>query len=144
MFRTSTTDLAGVPGMFGDGLAHWHGVSRALSTHWYHLSVRRWIEGRLVRGEEMLNDEPRLHEMLQAQDDQFIVEDVQVVTPARLNGGEHWRMERLASLALGYDKNDCPVCLLEVESGRVYNDSSDADFDPANLSKVRELYRAPA
>ena len=144
MFRTSTTELAGVPGMFGDGLAHWHGVSRALSTHWYHVSVRRWVEGRFVRGEEMLNDEPRLHEMLKAQDEQFIVDDVQVVTPGRLNGGEHWRMERLSSLSLGFDKSDCAVCLLEVESGKVYNDSFDANFDPATLTQVRELYRAPA
>lgn len=25
--------------MFGDGLLHWHGVSRALATHWYHVAV---------------------------------------------------------------------------------------------------------
>ncbi len=130
--------------MFGDGLTHWHGVSRALATHWYHVSVKRWVEGRFVTQAELLNDEPRLHEMLEAQCDQFIVEDVQVVTPARLNGSKYWRMERLTSLAIGVDKNDCPVCLLEVESGDVYSDSFDADFDRANLSKVRELYRAPA
>ncbi|WP_102885343.1 hypothetical protein [Pseudomonas putida] len=144
MFRTNAADIAGVPGMFGDGLAHWHGVSRALATHWYHVSVKRWVEDRFVTQAELLNDEPRLHEVLEAQCDQFIVEDVQVVTPARLNGSKYWRMERLTSLAIGFDKNDCPVCLLEVESGGVYNNSCDADFDRANLSKVRELYRAPA
>ncbi|HDS1060530.1 TPA: hypothetical protein QDZ50_003893 [Pseudomonas putida] len=142
MFRTHLNEMAGVPGMFGEGLSHWHSISRSLSTHWYHLSVKRLVEGRFIRSEEMLNDEPRLHELLKAQNDEFVVEDVQVVTPGRLNGSERWRMERLTSVSLGFDRNDCPVCLLEVESGEIYNDSCDADFDRASLSKVRELYRA--
>ncbi|MBF8764250.1 hypothetical protein IR009_03325 [Pseudomonas putida] len=143
MFRTNATDIAGVPGMFGEGLAHWHGVSRALATHWYHVSVKRRMEGRLVSSEEMLNDEPRLHELVSAQGDDLVIEDVQVITPARLNGTERWLMERLRSVSLGFDKNGCPVCLLEVESGEIYNDSHERELDHGSLRQLRELYRAP-
>ncbi|WP_313432249.1 hypothetical protein, partial [Pseudomonas sp.] len=121
MFRSHQADMAGIPGMFGDGLMHWHGVSRALATHWYHVNVKRRIDGRFVSSQEMLNDEPKLHELVSAQDDDLQIDDVQVVTPARLNGTATWRMERLKSVSMGFDRNDCPVCLLEVERGQIYN-----------------------
>jgi hypothetical protein len=142
MFRSHQADMAGIPGMFGEGLMHWHGVSRALASHWYHVSVKRRMDGRYVSSEELLNDEPRLHELVSAQSDDLQIEDVQVVTPSRLNGSRGWRMERLRSVSLGFDKNDCPVCLLEVESGEIYNDSHERSFDRASLRKVKELYRA--
>ncbi|UWS65544.1 hypothetical protein [Pseudomonas mosselii] len=143
MFRSHQADMAGIPGMFGDGLMHWHGVSRALATHWYHVSVKRRIDGRFVSSQEMLNDEPKLHELVSAQGDDLQIDYVQVVTPARLNGTATWRMERLKSVSMGFDRNDCPVCLFEVESGQIYNDSHEGGFDHDSLRQVRELYRAP-
>ncbi|UXH38810.1 hypothetical protein [Pseudomonas promysalinigenes] len=143
MFRSHQADMAGIPGMFGDGLMHWHGVSRALATHWYHVSVKRRIDGRFVSSQEMLNDEPKLHELVSAQGDDLQIDYVQVVTPARLNGTATWRMERLKSVSMGFDRNDCPVCLLEVESGQIYNDYHEDGFDHGSLRQVRELYRAP-
>lgn len=58
-------DQADPVGMFGDGLAHFHAVSRSLATHWYHVSLKRRHEDRFVAYEEMLNDEPRLVELLE-------------------------------------------------------------------------------
>jgi len=81
MFRTYQSDIAGIPGMFGDGLSHWHGVSRALHSHWYHVTVERREDGRFVACVEMLNDEPRLVELLMSQDESLVVQEVQVVTP---------------------------------------------------------------
>lgn len=60
MFRSHLADMAGIPGMFGDGLMHWHGVSRALATHWYHVSVQRFEDGQFRDQTEMPNDEARL------------------------------------------------------------------------------------
>jgi hypothetical protein len=57
------TDMAGIPGMFGNGLLHWHGVFRALATHSYHFSFQRRHESKFVAYEE-LNDEPMLVELL--------------------------------------------------------------------------------
>lgn len=48
MFRTLDSDLIGVPGMFGEGVSHWNGVSRLLRTPWYHLTLSVENEGRLV------------------------------------------------------------------------------------------------
>jgi hypothetical protein len=143
MFCTHESEKAGSVGMFGDGLAHWHGVSRALKTPWYHVSVKRWQDDRFVSIEEFVNDETRLYELLSQQDETLKVSEVQVVTPWWVNGGESWKMERLQSLSMGCNSHDVPICILEVEGGAVYHDSHDPDFDAAALRKVRVIYQSP-
>jgi hypothetical protein len=140
MFRTSMEDQAGFVGMFGDGLAHWHSVSRGLPTHWYHVSIKRRHEDRFFPYEEFLNDEPRLVQLLCSQGEDLIIEEVQVVTPRRMNQ-QGWRMEKLKVLSMGFDGAEVPVCILEVENGRRYTDSFESDFRPQSLTGLKELYR---
>ncbi len=134
-------DQAGPVGMFGDGLAHFHAVSRSLATHWYHVSLKRRHEGRFVAFEEMVSDEPRLVELLIAQDESLVVQDVQVVTPAWMNKDSSWKMEKLMSLAMGFNRVEVPVCVLRVESGDVYVNTHQRDLDVDALVGVKELYR---
>lgn len=144
MFRTNTEDQVGFEGMFGDGLAHFHSVSRVLATHWYHVSIKRRHEDRFVSYEEFLNDEPRLVQLLRSQDEDLVVHEVQVVTPGRMNEHAGWRMEKLKVLSMGFNKAEVPVCVLEVESGRVYSDSYDSNFRLESLTGLKELYRCRA
>ncbi|WP_150800859.1 hypothetical protein [Pseudomonas fluorescens] len=144
MFRISMQDQAGPVGMFGDGLAHFHAMSRSLATHWYHVSLKRRHEGRFVAYEEMLNDEPRLVELLVSQDESVVIQEVQVVTPAWMNKGSGWKMEKLKSLSMGFNQVAVPICVLEVESGDVYVDTHQRDLDVDSLIGVKELYRRSA
>ncbi|VVO40421.1 hypothetical protein PS833_05765 [Pseudomonas fluorescens] len=137
-------DQAGPVGMFGDGLAHFHAMSRSLATHWYHVSLKRRHEGRFVAYEEMLNDEPRLVELLVSQDESVVIQEVQVVTPAWMNKGSGWKMEKLKSLSMGFNQVAVPICVLEVESGDVYVDTHQRDLDVDSLIGVKELYRRSA
>lgn len=141
MFRTYQSDIAGIPGMFGDGLSHWHGVSRALHSHWYHVTVQRRQDGRFVAYEEMLNDEPRLVELLVSQDESLVVQEVQVVTPAWMNKDAGWKMEKLMSLSMGFSPAEVSICVLKVESGDIYVDTHESDLDVASLKGLKELYR---
>ncbi|MCF8977963.1 MULTISPECIES: hypothetical protein [Pseudomonas syringae group] len=141
MFRISMQDQAGPVGMFGDGLAHFHAMSRSLVTHWYHVSLKRRHEGRFVAYEEMLNDEPRLVELLVSQDESMVIQDVQVVTPAWMNKGSGWKMEMLKSLSMGFNQAEVPICVLQVESGDVYVNTHQRDLDVDALVGVRVLYR---
>jgi hypothetical protein len=134
-------DQAGPVGMFGDGLAHFHAMSRSLATHWYHVSVKRRHENRFVAYEEMLNDEPRLVELLIAQGESLVVQEVQVVTPGWMNKDSSWKMEKLTSLSMGLNKAEVPICILEVESGEVYVNTHQRDLDVDSLTGVKELYR---
>ena len=141
MFRSHQADMAGIPGMFGDGLMHWHGVSRALATHWYHVSVQRLHEGQFRNNVEMVNDEARLVELLLDQDESLIVRDVQAVTPGWMNKGGDWKMEKLLSLSMGFSQEEVPVSILEVESGEVYIDSHEPGLTVESLTGLKELYR---
>ncbi|WP_047528690.1 hypothetical protein [Pseudomonas sp. 11/12A] len=140
MFRTVDTEIAGFPGMFGDGLAHWHSVSRVLNTHWYHVAVKTRHEDRFADTVEFLNDETRLHELISSQNEDFVITEVQVQTPPWMNGGQSWRMEKLNAVSIGYDPNSVVICLLEVESGVVYTDAHDSSFDAQSLTNVKKIY----
>ncbi len=137
-------DQAGPAGMFGDGLAHFHAVSRSLATHWYHVSLKRRHEERFVAFEEMISDEPRLVELLIAQDENLVVQEVQVVTPGWMNKSSSWRMEKLSTLSMGFNRVDVPICVLEVESGEVYFNTHQRDLDVNSLTEVKEFYRRSA
>ncbi len=142
MFRISMQDQAGPVGMFGDGLAHFHAVSRSLITHWYHVSLKRRHEGRFVAYEEMLNDEPRLVELLVSQGESMVVQEVQVVTPGWMNKDSCWKMEKLTSLSMGFNQADVPICVLEVEGGEVYVDTHQRDLKIESLTGLKQLYRS--
>lgn len=141
MFRSHQADMAGMPGMFGDGLMHWHSVSRALATHWYHVSVQRFHDGQFRNHTEMPNDEARLVELLLAQDQSLVVREVQAVTPGWMNKSDGWKMEKLMSLSMGFSQEEVPVSILEVESGEVYIDSHEPGLNVESLTGLKELYR---
>ncbi|MBH3416808.1 hypothetical protein H8F21_07000 [Pseudomonas sp. P66] len=141
MFRISMQDQAGPVGMFGDGLAHFHAVSRSLATHWYHVSLKRRHDERFMAYEEMVSDEPRLVELLISQDESMVIKEVQVVTPAWMNKGSSWKMEKLTSLSMGFNQVEVPICVLQVESGDVYVNTHQRDLDIDSLVGLKELYR---
>lgn len=141
MFRSHQSDMAGMPGMFGDGLMHWHGVSRALATHWYHVSVQRFEDGQFRDQTEMPNDEARLVDLLLAQNESLVVREVQAVTPGWMNKNDGWRMEKLMSLSMGFSQEEVPVSILEVEGGKVYIDSHEPNLNVESLTGLKELYR---
>ena len=134
-------DQAGPVGMFGDGLAHFHAVSRSLATHWYHVSLKRRHDERFMAYEEMVSDEPRLVELLISQDESMVIKEVQVVTPAWMNKGSSWTMEKLTSLSMGFNQVEVPICVLQVESGDVYVNTHQRDLDIDSLVGLKELYR---
>lgn len=142
MFRSHQADMAGIPGMFGDGLMHWHGVSRALATHWYHVSVQRLEDGQFRSCVEMPNDEARLVELLLDQDESLVVRGVQAVTPGWMNKGDDWKMEKLLSLSMGFSQEGVPVSILEVEGGAIYIDTHEPGLNVDSLTGLKELYRS--
>lgn len=132
--------MAGIPEMFGPGLTHWNSVSRVLATHWYHVVVQEFHEGRLINFVHMINDAVRLNDLLTNQSQELIVNDVQVVTPPWMNKSQSWKMEKLTSVSVGFDKNDVVVCQVEVEGGKVYFDTHDRYFDVNTLTNLRKIY----
>ena len=140
MFRTQNLEMAGLPGMFGEGLSHWHGVSRILAMHWYHVCIQQRHEGRFISQVEMLNDEAKLAELISAQSEDLVIIELQAVTPSWMNKTTNWQMEKLVSVSVGYDKNEIPVCLFEVENVSLYTDVHDPHFDAKALINIQKIY----
>ena len=58
-----------------------------------------------------------------------------------MNKSSSWKMEKLASLSMGFNRVEVPICVLEVESGAMYVDTHQRDLDVKSLTRVKELYR---
>lgn len=138
MFRTEDKDLVGIPGMFG--AAHWHGVSRIIRTHWYHLVIRVNEAGRITEYTRMIEGERKLQHMLVSQSDQEEISDVLVVTPTWMNKSDRWNMDRVSKVSLGTDKLGSEVCVIQVESGDVYHNSHTPNFNSNLLTNLIPIF----
>lgn len=140
MFRTLDEHQAGIPGMFGDGLAQWHEVSRLLKTHWYHVTVRGQHEGRATEVSLLVDNESWLQKLLVSQNDDALITDVLVMTPSWMNKGRRWQMEPLSKVTVGEDPYGCGISLIEVESGSVYHTSHSPGFNSNLLTNLRPIF----
>jgi len=140
MFRTIDNDLIGVPGLFGEGVSHWRGVSRLLRTPWYHLTLSVENEGRLSECAVMIDDTRQLQEILMSQGSDLGIADIMAVTPSWMNKTGSWHMQRLTRLSVGEDRVGSEVCVLEVGEGEVYHTSHQSDFQIEALANVRPVF----
>lgn len=140
MFRTIDSDLIGVPGMFGQGVSQWRGVSRLLRTPWYHLTLSVENEGRLSECAVMIDDTRQLQEMLVSQGADLAITEIMAVTPSWMNKTAGWQMEPLMRVVVGEDRTGSEVCLLEVAKGAVYHTSHQQDFKIEALANLRPVF----
>ena len=140
MFRTLDNDLIGVPGMFGEGVSHWRGVSWLLRTPWYHLTLSVENEGRLSECAVMIDDTHQLQKMLVSQGADLAITEIMAVTPSWMNKSGGWQMERLTRVTVGEDSMGSEVCLLEVGEGAVYHTSHQPDFKVETLTNLRPIF----
>lgn len=140
MFSTQDSELVGVPGLFGDGRAHWQAVSRMLRTHWYHLAVRTEQDGRSTEFTLMVDTEHKLQECLISQDAEFAIIDIHAVIPAWMSKSDGWAMERVQQVTIGCDEHGCGVTALEVEGGAVYVTSHQPGFVPGMISNPMPIF----
>lgn len=140
MFRTKLKNKYERQGMMSEEVSHWLMVSRDLSLHWYHVSLEVLRQGRMISQVVMLNDETKLFETLKDQRADRVVVDVRVVTPGWMNKKGEWLMEKLAGVSVGIEKNDIPVCVLELANGSIYTNSPDPSITKESLSDVLKIY----
>ena len=140
MFRTLDNDLIGVPGMFGEGVSHWRGVSRLLRTPWYHLTLSVENESRFSECVMMIDDTHQLQKMLVSQGADLAITEIMAVTPSWMNKSRGWQMERLTRVTVGEDRSGSEVCSLEVAQGAVYHTSHQRDFQIEALANLRPVF----
>lgn len=140
MFRTQDDDQIGIPGMFGQGVAQWHTVTRLIKTHWYHLTIRSEEDGRSFELSQMLEGERKLQHMLVSQDADIAITEILVVTPGWMNNKGRWHMESVTKVTVGQDHQGCEISLIEVESGATYHTSHSPGFSSNLLTNLRPIF----
>ena len=139
MFISHESYLVDLPRFLGPRRTAWRMMELESIDPWYYLTVR-FNEGTEHRTKKMMpTDVSMLSELLGLQDPTFLVEDIQVVTSPRLNGGSSDRMEKLVTLVIGYDHNGQCVLLHEVASGAIYSSARNSP-DAGSLTNIRTIY----
>lgn len=140
MFRSHETVAVGAPGVFGDGYSNWAMVERHLALPWYHVVLEEKVDGRAWKRVLMPSDVNMLEEILSQRTNEFVVEDIQVVTPGWMNKTGKWMMEKLSGLLVGYDSSGARVYLHNMCNGETYIDAPGCLIDTHSLKRIRVVF----
>lgn len=143
MFNTHESSRIDLFGLIEKEYGLWQMVERDIHAPWYHVSVSGFIGGEKASKVLMPGDESMFEKVLALQNEEIQVTDVEVVTPAWVNGQGRWMMERLFKLETGFDKDGGLIHIISVESGAVYSGQHRGSCVAADLLDARVIYCRP-
>jgi hypothetical protein len=140
MFTTHRHAEIPLAPVFGEPYQLWRFVELEQHRPWFCVTLNIGKGRANWRTMYLVASEAELEQMLEGIAPNAKVEDVQVITPARLNGTGAWQMEQLAELVrisdtdekvLGYD--------LKTASGVIYSDRD--NISSSNVGRA-QIYRS--
>lgn len=122
MFKTH--ESMGVPLMkvFSSEHSYWTMVERDAKTSWFHVTMRFRVDGHLVSRIFMPDTVQLLLQLLEGDSDELFVQELQIVTPEKVNQRGRWLMEPLTKVELALGGDDDEIFIYTTEEGRVYVD----------------------
>lgn len=106
MFITYRRAEIAYPPLFGEETQLWRFVELEDHRPWFYVMVNRPQKTTTWRTMLLVPTEEELERMLERRATGTLVEAVQVVLPARLNGSKNWTMEMLTELVRVYDQDE--------------------------------------
>lgn len=97
--------------------------------HYYQVSVREVEGGKEHSRLYLVADVDILDSVLEKQSDDFKVVDVFLISPAWMNAGDSWAMDKVLSLIVGRGESGGKVCLHKVAEGVVYTSPAGGKID---------------
>jgi hypothetical protein len=88
----------------------------------------------------MISDVDMLEVILSQQTSEFVITQIQVVTPGWMNKAGKWVMEGLSGLLVGYDSTGRRVCLHNIDDEKSYTDAPGQLIDAHSLKRVRVIF----
>ncbi|WP_435634850.1 hypothetical protein ACSC9U_26580 [Pseudomonas solani] len=120
----------------------WRFVELEQLRPWYCVTLNIGRGGANWRTMYLVASEAELEQMLESIAACARVEDVQVITPARLNGTGAWQMEQLAELVRIFDTDEKVLGYdLITASGAIYSDRD--HISSADVGRA-QIYPSPA
>ena len=140
MFRSHEAFAEGTPNIFGDGYSNWRIFERHLAHPWYHVVLEEYLDGKVWPRTMMISDIDMLDEILSQQTSEFVITEIQVVTPGWMNKTGQWMMEKLLGLLVGYDSGGARVCLHNIGNEKAYSDAPGCHIDVHSLKRLRVIF----
>lgn len=109
--------------LFGDTrVQHWQFVEQDVHWPWFYIEFIREEGDDRMSSMLMIPSVPALQRLLEEQDDRSWLGQALLVTPAHLNGSQHWMMEPLVEVSVAIDEKDNHLgYVYKVEGGRSYS-----------------------
>lgn len=140
MFITYKRAEIAYPPMFGDEFQMWRCVELEEHRPWFYVMVNRPQKAAAWRTMLLISSEEELDHMLEKRTAGTLIEAVQVVLPARLNGSSDWTMERLVELVKVYGRDERVLGYdFRTASGQTYSHMGCQYSQDDDVSK-RQIY----
>lgn len=106
MFLTYRRAEIAYPPLLGDEFQVWRFVELEEHRPWFYVMINRPQKATAWRTMLLIPTEEELEHMLEKPAAGTLIEAVQVVLPAQLNGTKNWTMEMLTELVRVYDQDE--------------------------------------
>ncbi|NQD81037.1 hypothetical protein HP436_12715 [Pseudomonas sp. CrR14] len=106
MFVTYKRAEIAYPPQFGASYQMWRYVELEEHRPWFYVVINRGQKATAWRTMLLIPTEEELEQMIEQRGAETLIETIQVVLPARLNGSESWTMEMLTELIRVYDQDE--------------------------------------
>lgn len=137
MFITYKRAEIEYPPLLGEDYQMWRFVEFDEHRPWFYVMINRRRRAAAWRTMLLIPSEEELEQMLNKCASGTLIEEVQVVLPARLNGSNNWTMEMLTELVRVYDQ-DARILGYDFKtaSGHIYSQRDSQNTVGATKHKV--------
>lgn len=124
-----------------DSTQYWQCVEQTTHCPWFYVKVGRQQGSEVLASMVLIPSISALEQLLSEQGPDIWLIDVQLVSPAYLNGSDGWRMERLLEVREAVDDtNDGASCVYSMEGGHIYIE--DLGSSRSTLHSSRTIFPA--
>ncbi|MCG8910328.1 hypothetical protein [Pseudomonas sp. DP-17] len=122
MFKTHESMSVPIMTTFSHEHSYWAMVERDSKTPWFYVTLRFRRDGHFVSRIYMPDTVHLLLQLVDGDTESLFVDELQIVTPAKVNKRGKWLMEPLAKVELALGVDDDEIFIYTTEDGQVYVD----------------------
>lgn len=142
MFKTHESAYQDLRAAFGPGHHHWRLVQREIATPWLHATMLVTEDDVEYASTVMPSDLHTFLEVANAKDSGARVSELQLMSPAWMNGTERWLLEPIRQIDTALSADDEMIHIYLTESGKTYYDPSRTLAELRELTNQRTVYHA--
>lgn len=142
MFKTHMSSHRDLQDVFGPGHHHWRLMQREIATPWLHATMLVTEDDVEYASTVMPSDLHTLLEVANTKDSGARVSELQLMSPAWMNGAERWLLEPIIQIDIAESLENEVVHIYRMDEGKIYYDPSRTPTEVRELTNQRTVYHA--